>query len=243
MEHPLVIYTDGACSGNPGPGGWGVVLVEPRGHVRELGGAQKRTTNNRMELAAAIEALKAARSFSGSVRLYTDSTYLIHGVSSWLKGWKKRGWRRADGQEVLNRDLWEELEASTALRGGDLSWHYVRGHRGQAGNERCDEIAVAFSKGRSPVLYEGPLSGYPVELGLAPAGEALPKADFSRGAGKKPGGTYLSLLDGRLERHSTWAQCQARVHGKPARFKKVHGPEEEAVVLRSWGLSETTESH
>lgn len=236
MRHALVIYTDGACSGNPGPGGWGGILVEPRGHVRELGGGEKRTTNNRMELAAAIEALRAARFFHGPVRLYTDSTYLIHGVSSWIKGWKKRGWRRADGEEVLNRDLWEKLEDLAAARGPSLSWHYVRGHRGHAGNERCDVIAVAFSKGKTPSLYEGPLSGYAVELGLAPAEEALPKADFSRGAAQKAGGVYLSLLDGRLERHATWAECQARVHGKPARFKKVRGPEEEAEALRSWGL-------
>jgi ribonuclease HI len=237
MKHSLVIYTDGACSGNPGPGGWGAVLLYPQGRVKELGGGQRRTTNNRMELSAAIEALKAARAFQGPVRLYTDSTYVIHGVTSWLKGWKRRGWLRADGQEVLNRDLWEALEALAEARAPGLTWHYVRGHQGDCGNERCDDIAVTISKGKHPALYEGPLSGYRIDLSFLPADQALPKTDFSRGARKKAGGVYLSLLEGRLERHATWADCQARVHGKPARFKKVSGPDEEAAALRSWGLA------
>lgn len=237
MEPALIIFTDGACSGNPGPGGWGSVLVYPDGRVRELGGGERPTTNNRMELLGAIEALRASLDFKGPIRLHTDSTYVISGVTSWVKGWKRRGWRRADGAAVVNRDLWETLDSAASALGPALTWHWVRGHQGDSGNERCDVIAVAISKGKHPALYDGPLSGYHVDLTLAPAVEALPKRDSTRGAvKKKTGGLYLSYLDGRLERHATWTSCQARVHGKPARFKKVSSPEEEASVLRSWGL-------
>lgn len=231
----LLIYTDGACSGNPGPGGWGAIVLGPEGRVRELGGREGRTTNNRMELGAAIAALRAVAGAAAPADLYTDSTYLISGVTRWLHMWKRRGWTRVDGAETLNRDLWEELDRLTSARRDRLSWHYVRGHRGHPANTRCDEIAVAFSRGKPPELYEGPLLGYPVDL-FPPEPEALPAA-VRRPAGAKKGGWYLSLLDGRLEKHGTWPECQARVHGKPALFKKVSSPEEESAALRKWGLA------
>ncbi len=132
------IYTDGACSGNPGPGGWGAVL-RYRGHVRELyGGDPGPTTNNRMELMAAIQALESLTR-PVPVRLHTDSTYLRNGISKWLPGWKRNGWLTAEKQPVKNADLWQRLDA--VVRRHDVEWRWVRGHAGNEGNERADALA------------------------------------------------------------------------------------------------------
>jgi ribonuclease HI len=138
-EEPVAIHTDGACSGNPGPGGWGAVL-RWRGRTRELSGFERATTNNRMELLAAINALEALRR-PMKVRLCTDSNYLRHGVTSWLPAWKARGWRTAAKQPVKNQDLWQRLEA--ALERHLVEWRWVRGHSGDPGNERADQLARA----------------------------------------------------------------------------------------------------
>ena len=231
----IIIYTDGACSGNPGPGGYGAIVLTPEGRVRELGGREPATTNNRMELQAAISALRCVETAPGLIGIYTDSTYLISGITRWLHGWKRNDWRRGDGVAILNRDLWEELDRLVSQRHPRISWDYVRGHQGHPANSRCDQIAVAFSHNKIPHLYEGPLLGYSVDL-FPPKPEALPRA-VARPASTKKGGWYLSLLDGRLEKHQTWAECQACVHGKPALFKKVASPEDEAAALRKWGLA------
>ena len=138
MARMLVeIFTDGACSGNPGPGGWGAVLrygaVE-----KELSGSEVQTTNNRMEMMAAIGALEALRRPS-RVSLTTDSTYLRDGMTKWLAGWKRRGWKTADKKPVKNEDLWRRLDAALARH--DVSWHWVKGHAGHPGNERADALA------------------------------------------------------------------------------------------------------
>ena len=138
----VVIYTDGACSGNPGPGGWGAVLLYG-GHRREISGASARTTNNRMELTAAIRALEALTRAS-AVDVYTDSTYLKDGITRWLPNWKAKGWRTASKAPVKNRDLWETLDALTGRH--DVTWHWVRGHAGNAENERADALARAALK-------------------------------------------------------------------------------------------------
>lgn len=238
----ICIYTDGACSGNPGPGGWAAIVADPvHNRVKELAGGEQRTTNNRMELRAALEALMLVKDRPEPAHVCTDSTYLISGVTKWTAGWKRKGWLTAAGEPVLNRDLWEALGALAAARRGRLEWRHVRGHQGHDANERCDELAVAFSRGQRPALYDGPWVGYDVTLMMPDAVSGkLPerKTDaFRKNGGAKKGGTYLSLLDGQLMRHATWPECQARVSGKSgARFKKVSGPEEEAATLRSWGL-------
>lgn len=147
------IYTDGACTGNPGPGGWGVVVYFTDGSIHELGGDAAQTTNNRMEMQAAIAALKflATTNQTEPLTLYTDSQYLINGVTKWVKGWKKKGWKTAQGKAVLNQELWETLDQlNTRL----VTWQYVRGHAGNVGNERCDVIATTFAKGKSPSLQQ-----------------------------------------------------------------------------------------
>lgn len=142
---------DGACSGNPGPGGWGALLRFEDGSRRELGGADAATTNNRMELTAALAVLEALRELPRhpDLVLRTDSRYLIDGFEKWMAGWKRKGWRTASGGAVLNRDLWEQLDAA---RLPGLALRHVRGHSGDPDNDRCDAIAVAFSRGQYPAL-------------------------------------------------------------------------------------------
>jgi ribonuclease HI len=137
MSEPVVIYTDGACKGNPGPGGWGA-LLRWGGHEKEIFGGERLTTNNRMELTAVIEALSALKSRC-EVALYTDSEYVRNGITTWIHGWKQRGWRTADKKPVKNVELWQRLEALAAQH--DVRWHWVRGHDGNPDNERADQLA------------------------------------------------------------------------------------------------------
>jgi ribonuclease HI len=136
LKH-VIIHTDGGCEPNPGPGGWAAVL-ETDGRIRELSGSDPATTNNRMEMQAAIEALRALPEPS-RVELFTDSQYLRKGICEWLKGWKARGWKTAEKQPVKNQDLWRQLDTLTA--GHTISWRWLKGHVGHKLNERCDELA------------------------------------------------------------------------------------------------------
>jgi ribonuclease HI len=137
MSDAVVIYTDGACKGNPGPGGWGAWLRWGE-HEKELFGGEPATTNNRMELTAVIEALSALKRPT-PVAIYTDSEYVKNGITSWIKGWKNRGWRTADNKPVKNQELWQRLDALVAQH--QVQWHWVRGHTGDPGNERADQLA------------------------------------------------------------------------------------------------------
>ncbi|ANO50914.1 ribonuclease HI [Woeseia oceani] len=133
----IEIYTDGACRGNPGPGGWGALLISG-GHRKTLHGGERETTNNRMELTAAIEALNALRG-KRQVKLYTDSKYVMDGIREWMPNWKKRGWKTASKKPVKNQDLWQALDA--AVMQHDVVWQWVRGHTGNEGNEAADALA------------------------------------------------------------------------------------------------------
>lgn len=133
----VIAHTDGACRGNPGPGGWGVRLQWGE-HVRELSGGEAPTTNNRMELMAAIHALESLRE-PCRVQLHTDSRYVLQGLTEWLPGWKQRGWKTADRKPVKNQDLWQRLDTAAARH--DIDWRWVKGHAGDLGNERADALA------------------------------------------------------------------------------------------------------
>ncbi len=138
IKKPAVtLYTDGACKGNPGPGGWGAWLVAGE-HQKELFGGQLGTTNNQMEMMAVIEALSTLKR-SCHIQLYTDSQYVLKGVTEWMPGWVRRGWRTAAGQPVKNAELWQRLAALCALH--EIDWHWVRGHTGDEGNEKADQLA------------------------------------------------------------------------------------------------------
>jgi ribonuclease HI len=137
LTKTVEIYTDGACRGNPGPGGWGALLI-CGGHRKTLHGGESDTTNNRMELTAAIEALNALKG-SQPVVLHTDSKYVLDGINSWMSGWKKRGWKTAAKKPVKNQDLWEALDG--AIQRHDIEWIWVKGHAGDPGNEEADALA------------------------------------------------------------------------------------------------------
>ena len=136
----IIIHTDGACSGNPGPGGWGAIL-EWNGHRKELKGGEPETTNNRMEMMAAIKALEALKRSDKDIILITDSVYLRDGITKWIHGWKRRDWKTADKKPVKNVDLWQRLDALTQKH--TIEWRWVKGHAGDPGNERADELARA----------------------------------------------------------------------------------------------------
>jgi ribonuclease HI len=191
-----------------------------------------------MELTAAVEALRALAKVktlsTRKIQLYTDSKYVIQGITGWIHGWKKRGWKNQEGKDVSNREIWEKLDEVN--RQFQVEWLYVPGHQGFPGNERCDEIAVAFARGYHAHLYNGPKSAYGFDIDRVPrpvpiegGASAKPKA-----AGKP---VYLSFVDGKLHRDPDWKSCEARVKGRQGvKFKKVQSPEEEAEVLRSWGV-------
>ena len=149
------IFTDGACKGNPGVGGWGV-LLRAKGHERELFGGEAHTTNNRMELMGAISALEALKRHC-RIKLHTDSKYVLQGITEWLEGWKKRGWKTADKKPVKNEDLWRRLDAVAAQH--EIEWIWVKGHAGHDGNERADELA---NRGVESVA-EKRMAGHPQE--------------------------------------------------------------------------------
>lgn len=139
------LITDGACLGNPGPGGWAFIL-RYKDKTRECYGSEPETTNNRMELTAAVEGLKALRE-ACAVRVVTDSEYLKNGITQWIHGWKRKGWKKADGKPVLNKDLWEQLDAQVQRH--ETEWKWTKGHANHPDNNRCDELATAAARDQS----------------------------------------------------------------------------------------------
>lgn len=233
----ILIFTDGACSGNPGPGGFGAVIAFPDGRIKELGGGNSETTNNQMEMGAVIRALAEIRDEPGDIWILTDSTYTIRGITQWIWGWKKKGWVTSTGKPVNNIDLWKSLEREVHQRRdlGRIEWKYVRGHSGTPGNERCDEIAVAFSKKKFIELYDGPLLQYPFSIHDIPDDLSLPP--MRSPTEKKSAFSYLSYVNGQLQRHNSWSECEAQVKGRSgAKFKKTTSSENEKDVVKGWGI-------
>lgn len=212
------------------------MVATPDGQVTELGGRESATTNNKMEIMAAIRALEFLENTPGPISLYTDSVYVINGITKWIWGWRKKGWKTGEGEDVANIDLWKRLSAVVAKRPKEASieWKFVKGHSGVPGNERCDEIAVALTAGKRIDLYRGPLLKY--EFAIYDLPPDVPVPDIKNRPAPKAAHSYLSLVGGRAERHSTWAQCEARVKGvSGAKFKKALDAEDEAKILASWG--------
>jgi ribonuclease HI len=234
----ITIFTDGSSRGNPGPGGWGAVVVTGE-KVIELGGGEKNTTNNRMELSAVINGLKKAGKITGEkempVQVYTDSSYVINGITKWIHGWKRNGWMTKTKDDVLNKDLWMELdEALNAVGSGNVSWKYVGGHVGIAGNERCDVIATSFADSEDAGLFDGPLSGYPIknilDISYDETKAKAKKSSSSRSNAKAY--SYISAIGGEIKIHYTWADCEKRVKGvKGARYRKSTDAMNEAEII------------
>ena len=231
----IVIFCDGASKGNPGRGGWGAVVADDE-RVVELGGREEHTTNNRMELKAAHEALAQAAAMNpAAIDVYADSSYVIQGALSWGKGWRRNGWITSTKQPVLNRDLWEPLLDLIDELQVTVRWHNVGGHVGIGGNERVDEIASGFAFGDAIPLYAGSRSEYPIDLTNIDIDENLQKKKSeSRERSKAKAYSYVSEVDGVVEVHATWPECEARVRGKKARFKKSLSAEDEKQIIASF---------
>ncbi len=156
----ITIYTDGSSRGNPGPGGWGAIIISGN-NIEELGGREDNTTNNRMELTGAIKSLRNIEAGS-EILIKTDSEYVVKGITLWINGWIKKNWKTASKKPVLNQDLWQELlEVS---KNKEIKWQTVAGHVGIIGNERCDEIATSFADGKPTKLYKGSIDKYPLKI-------------------------------------------------------------------------------
>jgi ribonuclease HI len=234
MNH-FVVFTDGASRGNPGPGGWGTVIVdEDAKTVKELGGREGHTTNNKMELTAALKGISAVPNKS-YVTLYTDSSYVINGITKWIQGWKRNGWKTKTKEDVMNKVLWMELDSS--LEDRQVNWKYVGGHVGIAGNERCDEIATAFADEKKFTLYDGAMAGYDLQniLNVSYNPELATKKDSDSSRSRAKAFSYISKVDGKVEIHQTWAECEKRVKGvKGARFKKSLDKADEIKVVQEF---------
>ncbi len=264
MKKDIVIFTDGSSRGNPGRGGFGAIIVEDD-KVREIGGRENHTTNNRMELRGVINALSSLGGSTpkwDSIAINTDSAYVVNGITKWVYGWQKNNWKTSEKQDVMNKDLWQELIEAT--KGKKISWNVIPGHFGIPGNERCDEIATAFADlpekilpdgksqifrasdkksnasgktlaGESINLFNGKLSDYEVDI-TDLKGDGIKKKSKSKS--KVPAYSYLSLVHGVFKKHKDWASCEKEVKGIKGniKFKKAISEEDEREVKRSWGV-------
>ena len=233
-----LLYADGSSLGNPGPGGWGSIVVLDRSQVIELGGAENPTTNNRMELTGLIEGLRRLEEESGDLTIFTDSKYAHMGSTQWAEGWKRRNWQTMAKKDVENRDLWEIILPLLEDRKkfGHITWKHVPGHSGIAGNERCDAIATGYAREDDPGLFDGEIGDYAIDiLNISIDEEALEKRKAGKERAKIKAYSYVSLVDGKVMVHKTWAECEARVKGKKARFQKVASKSEEEALVVKWG--------
>ena len=246
----IIIYTDGSSLGNPGPGGWGSVLLFPdglpaqAGKVVELGGREKESTNNRMEMMASIMALKEVekRKIKASViKIHTDSAYLLNGITMWIHAWVKNNWKTKADEDVLNKDLWEILyKVESNLKNKyEIEWVKVAGHAGVHLNERCDVIATSFSANNTTMLFTGTLENYEKLFGKIEDGN---KSEVIKEKKKKKKNTgvaysYVSSVGDKVYVDKIWSFCEKRVKGKSgAKFKKVFSKEEEQDLIAEWTL-------
>ncbi len=227
----ILIFSDGASRGNPGPGGYGVIVVFPE-EVVELGGKETPTTNNRMELTGVIEGLallEQKQIADVSATVYTDSSYVVNGITKWVYGWQNNGWQTKGKTEVLNKELWQKLvDLSSSY---EIEWKLLPGHAGIPANERCDVIATEFADNKKPPLFKGPRTQYPTSLEIK---VDVQKAD-TKSRSKAKAYSYISMIDGDIKIHRTWAECEERVKGKKgARFRKTLSQDEEEDLIREW---------
>lgn len=253
----LVIYCDGACSGNPGPGGWGSIVIVQKenlqeSYVKELAGFDLASTNNRMELQASLSALNFCLNLPDlnqfkNLLIFTDSVYVIRGVTQWMYGWKRKNWKTADNKDVSNQNLWQLIDKSLFQLKAKapelkLHWNFVKGHSGDPGNDRCDEMAVASSHQDYVSLYSGSALEYRFDVLQLPEIKPLPDmkniksstSSSNSSSSKKP--WYISYVNGVFKKHMTWPECEALVKGRAAKYKKVTSETEELEIKKQWGI-------
>lgn len=235
-EKDITIFTDGSSRGNPGPGGYGYIAIYPNVsgemYIDEGGGYEAHTTNNRMEITAVLKALKNFDGYydTSAMRdmkflIYLDAAYVLNGITKWVYGWEKNGWKTSQKEPVMNEDLWKKL--MQAVTGKNIQWKLLKGHSGIAGNERCDEIATGSRKS----LFKGKLSDYDFDPFDMKASSMTTKSKS-----KSKAYSYVSVVDGLIMTHKTWNECEKRVKGaKGAKFKKALNAEDEKDLIKSFG--------
>lgn len=243
-KHPntITIFTDGSSLGNPGPGGWGALIIMPDSQVYELGGRDSSTTNNRMELTAAIEALlklKAIEASFEAIEIHTDSTYVKNGISSWVYTWERNNWITSTKESVQNQDLWQTLLelARYHHNQGKIAWEKVKGHDGILGNERVDRIATEFAASGTFQLFTGGLPEYESIIGghvFSKDATSKPKKAKSKKT-QKQAYSYVSFVDGQIFYDATWAECEKRVKGVAgAKYKKAMDAKDEMHITKEF---------
>lgn len=234
MQSQIIMFTDGASSGNPGPGGWGTI-ISYNNRVVELGGKEEKTTNNRMELQAVLEGIQfiiEERMNSYPILLFTDSSYVANGVTSWIKGWQNRNWTTSQGGLVANSDIWKKI--AHLLPDVHVTVKNISGHSGIPGNERADEIATGFIKDSKIYLFNGDADQYDVDLMNTNVNIEQKREKDRR---KEKAFSYVSLVGGEFQVHKTWDECKKRVEGaKGAKYKKAISKDDEDTIRRSWGV-------
>lgn len=235
-SNSVTLYTDGASRGNPGPGGWGVIIIAGD-TVVELAAKKDPATNNQMELEAAIQGLAyIEKHWKGvSVDLHADSRYVLNGLESWIDGWVKKGWVTMAKKPVENKVQWMKLMKLRDHFGKNLKLTKVDGHSGHLYNDRCDELAVAAALDKKPKLFKGTKKDYEAQLITTPP-KSAPKKSSSNTKGVAY--SYVSLVNGKVYADKTWAACEKRVKGvKGAKYKKVFSKAEETDLVQDYTLA------
>ncbi len=239
MKQDLIIYTDGASRGNPGPGGWAAIITIA-GQVFELAGNAVTATNNQMELAAVEAALADARvlGHKGQVIVYSDSAYVINGITSWMYGWERNGWITSTKTPVENKGQWQTLLSLAREYGERLILSKVKGHSGDVYNERCDQLAVEYALGKKTFLFSGKIAIYENFLDEQGVMVTAQKKPASKKSGSTQAYAYVSFVDGKVYSDKTWAACEKRVKGsKGAKYKKVFSKSEETSLMQDYTLA------
>lgn len=242
------MYTDGSSLGNPGPGGYGCVIVfNDDNKVIELGGYCAETTNNKMELTAIVTALDYLKQqipprpsatppkLGGDqpqITIYTDSSYAINGITKWMFGWQKNNWITSTKTPVLNSEIWKQL-VSLKSHFKNLSFVHVRGHAGVWGNERCDTIATSFAMHKKQDLFYGELAAYDQRI-LTPTISTTPSKNTAKKKTSEKAYAYVAHVNGTVQIFKDWESCKAAVHGKSSKYKKVFSQKEQDALIRSW---------
>ncbi len=233
MKEKITIFTDGAAKGNPGRGGFGAV-IDYGDIVLEIGAYKAHTTNNEMELKAVVETLKEVVGKNVSVAIYTDSKYVVEGAKGWIFGWLKNNWKTKADTDVVNKELWQEL--LPLLKKVEIEWHKVPGHVGIIGNERADTIASDLAEGKNVVFYHGPKSEYGLNIAdTSFDGEDAKKRSDARKRSAQKAYSYVSMVDGVVQIHKTWNECESRVKGKKGvKFKKSLDVNNEKEIIKDF---------